>query len=203
MLDSPEHDYRFTELDPALLSTPFEVQTNWHVITGTLSSGKSTLIGQLANRGFQIVPEAARLYIEGELAKGRTMDEIRRDPAALQRGVNAMTLRVEQGLRADDVLFLDRALPDALAFCRANGLNPNEILADCFHHRYASVFLLDRLPIKQDGVRFHDDLTADLIDEWHARDYSALGYDVVRVPVLAPEERLAFVLERLSEQGPK
>lgn len=131
------------------------------------------------------------------------MDEIRRDPAALQRGVNAMTLRVEQGLRADDVLFLDRALPDALAFCRANGLNPNEILADCFHHRYASVFLLDRLPIKQDGVRFHDDLTADLIDEWHARDYSALGYDVVRVPVLAPEERLAFVLERLSEQGPK
>jgi predicted ATPase len=201
MLDSPEHDYRFTELDPALLSTPFEVQTNWHVITGTLSSGKSTLIGQLAKRGFQIVPEAARLYIEGELAKGRTMDEIRRDPAALQRGVNAMTLRVEQGLRADDVLFLDRALPDTLAFCRANGLNPNEILADCFHHRYASVFLLDRLPIKQDGVRFHDDLTADLIDEWHARDYSALGYDVVRVPVLAPEERLAFVLERLSEQG--
>jgi hypothetical protein len=28
-----------------------------------------------------------------------------------------------------------------------------------------------------------------------------LGYRVVRVPVLAPQERLAFVLERLSEQG--
>jgi hypothetical protein len=28
-----------------------------------------------------------------------------------------------------------------------------------------------------------------------------LGYRVVRVPVLTPEERLAFVLDRLSEQG--
>jgi predicted ATPase len=201
MVDSPQHDYGFTELDPGLLSTPFAVQTNWHVITGTLSSGKSTLIDQLAERGFQTVPEAARLYMERERAKGRTIDEIREDPAALQRGVNGMMLRTERGLRASDVLFLDRALPDALAFCRANGLNPNEILADCFHHRYASVFLLDRFPVERDGVRFHDDVTADLIDQWHARDYSALGYDVVRVPVLAPEERLAFVLERLSARG--
>ena len=37
--------------------------------------------------------------------------------------------------------------------------------------------------------------------EWITRDYSALGYSVVRVPVLGPEEWLAFVLERLSEQG--
>jgi len=200
MLDSTEHDCRSTELDPDLLSTPFAVETNWHVITGTLSSGKSTLIAQLAERGFQTIPETARLYIERERAKGRTIDEIREDPAALQRGVNDMMLRTERGLRANDVLFLDRAFPDALAFCRANGLNPNEILADCFHHRYASVFLLDRFPVEQDGIRFHDDVTADLIEEWHARDYSALGYDVVRVPVLAPEERIAFVLGKLSAQ---
>jgi len=201
MPDSPKHDFMTTELDSDLLSTPFGVQTNWHVITGTVSSGITTLIDQLADRGFQTVPEAARQYIEREMAKGRTIDEIRENPAALQRSLNDMMLRIEHGLRANDVLFLDRAFPDALAFCRANGLNPNEILADCFHHRYASVFLLDRFPVEQDGVRFHDDVTADLIDEWLARDYSALGYCVVRVPVLSPQERLAFVLERLSEQG--
>jgi predicted ATPase len=39
------------------------------------------------------------------------------------------------------------------------------------------------------------------LDEWLARDYRALGYRVARVPALAPEERLRFVLERLSEQG--
>lgn len=201
MFDSPRHDHRFTELDPELLSTPFGAQTNWHVITGTLSSGKSTLIDQLADRGFQTVLETARLYIESEMAKGRPVDEICANPADLQRGVNDMMLRMERRLPADDVLFLDRGFPDALAFCRANGVNPNEILADCFHHRYASVFLLERFPVEQDGVRYHDDVAADLIEAWHARDYSALGYDVVRVPVLAPEERLAFVLEQLCERG--
>lgn len=195
------HDYRFTELDPELLSTVFEVQTNWHVITGTVSSGKSTLIEQIAEQGFKTVPETARQYIDSEIARGRTIDEVRGCPTTLQRGVNEMMLRIELGLPVKEVLFLDRAFPDALAFSRVNGVNPNEILADCFHRRYAAVFLLERFPVEQDGVRYHDDAAADLIEEWHARDYHSLGYEVVRVPVLAPEARLAFVLDRLAEKG--
>jgi hypothetical protein len=62
------------------------------------------------------------------------------------------------------------------------------------------VLLLDRFPVAQDGARFHDGVTADLIDDWRARDYSALGYCVVRVSVFGPGERLAFGFERLSEQ---
>ena len=41
---------------------------------------------------------------------------------------------------------------------------------------------------------------ASYLDEWQTRDYRALGYSVVKVPVMPPEERLAFVLERLSVQ---
>jgi predicted ATPase len=194
-------DYRFTELEPDLLPTPFKVQTNWHVITGTVSSGKTTLIEQLAAKGFKTVPEPGRQYFESEMAKGRTIDEIRKNPAAMTQTLIDIMLEGESELQASDVLFLDRAFPDALAFCRTNGLNPNEILCDCFQHRYASVFLLDRFPVEKDGIRAEDDVTAELIDEWLARDYSALGYDVVRVPVLSLRERLAFVLEWLSDQG--
>jgi len=46
-----------------------------------------------------------------------------------------------------------------------------------------SVFILDRFPFQQEGMRFEDDATAGLIDEWLLREYSALGYSVVRVPV--------------------
>ncbi len=201
MLDSPQHDLRATELDPDLLSTPFGVQTNWHVITGAQSSGKTTLIDQLVDKGFQTVPENARQYFEEEMARGRTIDEILENGAALERVLIDLQLRIEGGLRAIDVAFLDRAFPDCLAFCRVVGLNPNEILAECFHHRYASVFILDRLPIQQDGLRIQDDALAAFLDEWLARDYGALGYSVVRVPVLRPQERLAFILGRLSEQG--
>ncbi|MFC2054757.1 AAA family ATPase [Chloroflexota bacterium] len=201
MPDRSQHDFRTTELDPDLLSTPFGVQTNWHVITGAASCGKTTLINLLADKGFQTVPEGGRQYMEREIARGRTIDEIRANAAALQRRIKDMQLSIEDGFQAIDVAFLDRAVPDSLAWYRAFGLNPNEILLECFHHRYASVFILDRLPLQPNGLRFEDDTYTGFLDEWHTRDYSALGYHIVRVPVLPPEERLAFVLERLSEQG--
>jgi predicted ATPase len=201
MPDRSQHDFRTTELDPDLLSTPFGVQTNWHVITGAPCSGKSTLIDQLADREFQTVPEAGRQCIEREMAKGRTIDEIRENMAAIQIATKDMQLEIEHGLRANDVLFLDGAVPGSLAWYRAFGLNPNEILLECFHHRYASVFILDPLPFQEDGARNEDAPIVGYLDEWLTRDYSALGYRVVRVPVLSLQERLAFVLERLSEQG--
>jgi predicted ATPase len=201
MSDRPQHDFRNAELDPDLLSMPFGVQTNWHVITGAPCCGKTTLIEQLADQGFRMVPETGRAYIEREMARGRTIDEIRESEAAFARVIKDMQLAIERGLPANEVVFLDRALPDALAYFRAVGLNPNQILSDCFRYRYASVFVLDRLGLQQNGVRTEDDVTAGFLDEWLALDYSALGYSVARVPVLLPEERLSFVLERLSKQG--
>jgi predicted ATPase len=202
MPDSTQRDFTTTELDPDLVSTPFRVQTNWHVITGAPSSGKSSLIDQLAEQGFQTVSEIARRYFERESAKGRTIDEIHADAAALQRGIRDMQLASERRLRAIDVYFLDGALPGSLAWYRAFGLNPNEILADCFHRRYASVFVLDPLPFQPDDERVEAMAAiAGFLDEWLARDYRALGYDVVRVPALSIQKRLAFVLETLSDRG--
>ena len=69
MLDNPEHSFRTTVLDPDLLSTPFGVQTNWHVIAGAPCSGKATLIDQLAGLGLQTVPEMTRQYYDKEMAR--------------------------------------------------------------------------------------------------------------------------------------
>jgi predicted ATPase len=87
MLDRSQRDFRTTELDPDLLSTPYRLQTNWHVITGAPCSGKTTLIGELAAKGFRTVPESGRAYVERERAQGRTTDELLEDGAALQRGI--------------------------------------------------------------------------------------------------------------------
>ena len=199
MPGSAQPDYRDTQLDPDLLSTPFKVQTNWHVITGASSSGKTTMIDQLAGKGFQTFPEVGRQYFERELAKGRTIDEIREDRAALTCHVYDLWIKLNRGLQASEINFLDRGLPDALAFYRFAGMNPNKILPDCFQYRYASVFLLNRLPYRQDGVRAGDDAYAAYFESWMLRDYRALGYNVVRVPVLPPEERLTFVLDKIPE----
>jgi predicted ATPase len=198
---STRHDSGVTELDPELLATPFRVQTNWHVITGGACCGKTTLIDLLADQGFQTIPETARQLMEKEKAKGRTIEEIFEDGAAFERVLMDVQQQIEHGLCATDVVFLDRALPDCLTFYGIFGMDPNDILAECFHHRYASVFVLDLLPLQLDGARIEDDTYTVDLDEWLERDYRALGYHVVRVPVLSPQERLEFVLERLSEQG--
>jgi predicted ATPase len=193
-------DSRFTELDPDLLSMSFKVQTNWCVLTGAACSGKTTTINLLADRGYQTVPEVARQLIERELAKGRTIEEWFANGAAMAPAVTDVQRRVERGLRAADVAFLDRGLPDCLFFYRNYGLNPNDLLADCLRHQYAFVFLLDRLDLQLDGARVTDDTYTVLLDEWLYRDYTALGYRVIRVPVLPPQERVEFILEKVSKQ---
>lgn len=191
-------------LDPALLVTPFSVQTRWYVLTGAACTGKTTLLELLAERGYQVIPESARAYFDSEQAKGRTLPEIRADDTRLQRGILDLQLRYERDIPLDRVVFLDRAVPDSLTFFRIFGLDPNEVLPQCFYHRYAGVFILDRLPLHRDKTLGpEDDAASDFLNEWLARDYAALGYNVVRVPVLSPQERLTFILERTASNGPQ
>ncbi len=194
--------YVTTPLDPHLLATPFAVQTSWVVLTGAACTGKTTLVKALAAQGYPVVAESARGYFEIELAKGRELADIRSDDNALQRGILALQLSYERDVPTEQVAFLDRAVPDSLTFCRLFGLDPNEVLPQCFHHRYAAVFILDRLPLhRQHTLGPEDDAASDFLDEWLERDYTALGYLVTRVPVLPPAERLSTIHQNLGDPG--
>ena len=189
------------ELNPDLLTTPCSTNTNWHVITGAPSCGKTTLIDLFAEKGFKTAPEGARIYIERKVDAGCTIDEIRADLPALQRGIKDMQQEIESSLLPDECFFLDRTVLDSLAWYRLFDMDPNEFLAECFLYRYASVFILDQLPLSLDGFRFDEQDFAVFLDEWHEKDYTALGYHVERVPVLPPGDRLSFVLQKLVELG--
>lgn len=196
----PYRNYLVRELDPDLLSEPFKLLTNWNVITGAPCSGKTTLIDLLIGLGYKTAYETAREYFEQEMAKGRSSQEIRDCGAQTQFGIFDMQRELENDLPSEEVVFLDRGLPDSLTFHRLFNLNPDELLPGCRHHRYASVFVLDRLPFEREiQLGPEDEKSAQFIDEWLERDYAALGYDVVRVPVLPPQERLGFILERLPK----
>lgn len=199
--ESSPTDFRNAELDAEFLTTPYSVLTNWHVITGAPSCGKTTVINLLAEREFQTAPEGARLYMESELSSGRSLEDIRRNAVLTEKGIAMMQLEIERGLLAEDFIFLDRAIPDCLAWYRALGMNPNELLRECFHFRYASVFILDPLPFHQNGLRYQDTTLQGFTHAWHIRDYHALGYTITRVPVMPPEERIDVILSTLSENG--
>ena len=198
MVDRSKEVYAAIQLDPAVLSTPFRAQTNWHVIAGAQCAGKTTLVDRLAGRGFRTLPEGARLFLEQEMEKGRSAKELRASMAILQRGIVETQVSLERELRDDDVVFLDRGVPECMAWWRAYGLDPNQVLGECFHHRYATVFYLDRLPPRGDELRPADDALAAFVDEWTRRDYLSLNYELVPVPVLPIDERVDYVLAQLA-----
>jgi predicted ATPase len=192
MVDDFQGGYLIQPLNPQILSTPFKKKTNWHVITGAPCSGKTTIIELLAQKGYLTAHETAREYFEMEMVKGRSSQDIRDSGYTTQMGIFALQRDLENSL--------ERGLPDTMTFNRLFRLDLKEVMLACFRHLYASVFILDRLPFAREvQLGPEDEKPAGFIDEWLERDYSSLGYQVVRVPVSSPEERLQFILDRLPE----
>lgn len=179
----------------------FKMSTQWCVLTGAPCSGKTTLLEQLALRGFARVSEVPLRYIQQRLDSGETLAQIRSDEAALQKNLIQAKLQAEREVAPDTLTFFDRAMPDSLSYYRVTGLDPREVLPSCFEFQYQKVFLLDRLPIVADSVRNESEETAAFLDHWLEVDYLSLGYAGQRVPVLPIEQRLAFILNILDLDG--
>jgi predicted ATPase len=189
----------YTRLDTDLIPTTKKIMTNWHVLTGAVCCGKTTIINLLAERGFQTAEETARKVIDKELNKGKQLEEIiGKDPT--EKRIVEMQWDLEMGLNPDDLVFLDRALPDSITFYRLHGYNPYYFIAPCCHYGYASVFILDLLPLELDGARLENEIYTTVLDDWLARDYAALGYRVERVPVMPPDERVDFILNCIGDK---
>lgn len=172
--------------------------TNWIAITGAPSSGKTSVLNALEKRGHKICHEAARELIEARLAQGQTLEQVRADAKGLQREILRIKMEWTQRFSPGDLVFFDRGIPDSLSYFRAAGLDPQEIMPLATRFRYARVFLFERLPIVRDGVRTESEADARQIEDFLVRDYTALGYDLVRVPVMPVEERADFLLNTLN-----
>jgi predicted ATPase len=173
-----------------------ERRTRWCVITGAPCSGKTAVVNELARRGFAVVQEAARAFIDAELQKGRRLEEIKADPARFERDIFLAKLAVEARLPADERLFFDRALPDSIAYFRLEGLDATEPQQQSRRIRYRRVFLFERIEFMRDSVRSEDADTAARIERLIEEAYTGLGYAMVRVPVVPVAERADFVLAK-------
>lgn len=171
--------------------------TNWYVITGAPSSGKTAVIRELENRGYRVVHEVARAYIAEELKKGRKLEEIRADALRFERHILDRKIKIEAALPKEAVIFFDRAVPDSIAYFTLEGLNSAQPLEKSKIVRYKKVFLLERLRFEKDPVRAEDESIATRLDGLIEDSYRMLGYDIVRVPVLSIKNRTEFILQQI------
>lgn len=172
--------------------------TNWYVITGGPSSGKTTTIELLARRGYRTTIEHARHFIDTQRITGRTVAEIRANQREFQKGVLQMQIEQERSLDPNELCFLDRALPDALAYYRFLSLEPEPELIEALKTAsYRKVFILDLLPLARDYARTEDAGAQRKIHQMLIEVYRSLGFPLQMVPALAPEQRADFIVEHL------
>ena len=173
-------------------------QTNWYVITGGPSSGKTTTVNLLKARGYKTTIEHARHYLDTQRSNGKTVEEIRKHQAEFQLGILDMQIEQEKVISPDDIIFLDRAIPDALAYYRFLNLNEDEkLLEELRIVSYKKVFILDCLPLVQDYARTEDEAAQKKIHALLSEVYESLSFPVLHVPVLTPEQRVDFILKNL------
>lgn len=174
------------------------IPTRWCVITGAPCAGKTSVIKALGQLGYKYSAEPAAAYIESLCAKGLTLEQIKNDFANFQKSLFEFYKNIELGLNPNDLVFRDRAMPDAITYSRMAKLDLDEAIEHAKRFRYQHVFLLDPLPYDVEGVRIEDDAVAAYLDKQLEIEYRHLGYAVIRVPVMPVEERVRFILESVK-----
>ncbi|MBV2166205.1 MAG: ATP-binding protein [Kaistella sp.] len=172
-----------------------KIITQWNVITGGPCTGKTTVVNILAQRGYKTTIEHARHYIDMQKIKGRTVEEIRKNKKEFQLSVLNMQIAEENSLDPNETAYLDRALPDAMAYYEFLGLKVDEFLIQqCHKYHYHKVFILDRLPLTNDYARLEDESEQLRIHSLIIAVYKKLDVPLIHVPVLPPEQRVDFIL---------
>jgi len=174
------------------------IDKNWYVITGGPSSGKTTVLNELAKLGYIIYPEAARVLIDEEIAKGKSIEEIRGNEAEFQRKALMIKIEVEKRAPKDKIVFFDRAIPDSIAYYQICGLDPKEVFKFCQEKRYRKIFFFEQLPFENDYARVEDSKTIKKLTRLLKESYENLGYEVINIPAISAEDRVQKILSEIN-----
>jgi predicted ATPase len=167
-------------------------------LTGGPGVGKSTVLEILAHQGHAIVPEAARLVIERESLKDSDCLPWK-NLQLFQNTASNLQFELENSARGD-IIFSDRGIVDGYAYSKLDGILVPEVILSNGRNRYDLVFILNQLPNYQtDSSRKEDISKAKTLHEAIYSAYLEFGYNPIEVPVLSPEERAIFILNKLEK----
>lgn len=172
------------------------------VITGGPGTGKTTLINALIEKGFTCFPEISREITQK--AKDQGIEQLFLENPILfsQMILEGRKKQFEEALKLpDEIVFLDRGIPDVLAYMNYIGDSyPSIFETTCKENRYESVFLLPPWEdiYTSDEHRYENFEQAKLIYNHLKETYQNLSYQPIEVPQDSVANRILHILDKIS-----
>jgi predicted ATPase len=177
---------------------------NKYVLTGGPCCGKTSITDYLQSNSHLILPESARIILDARKEDGLEFNfEAESSMFSLQNELEKLAF----GL-ANQRIFLDRSLIDYFAYSEKFfgkvPLSANKVETK---NRYDLVFLLDRLPFKEDGIRIESgEAEAEKIHNLLEKTYLSHEYSPIKVPLFHSNSiqksiaaRAEFILKKVEE----
>ncbi len=172
-------------------------KNNWFVITGGPSSGKTTVLKELARLGYKTVSEAARSIIDNALAEGMPIEQLRADEKHFQEVVAKKKSEIESSLNENEIIFFDRGMHDTLAYLQSYNFEVKAWVDKLLQTSvYSKVFVLEQLPsFTQDYARTEDTAFVESINQLIYAAYEGHGMKPITIKVASPRQRAKIICE--------
>lgn len=172
------------------------------VITGGPGTGKTTLINALIEKGFTCFPEISREITQRAKEQGIEQLFLENPILFSQMILEGRKKQFDEAINIpDEIVFLDRGIPDVLAYMNYIGdAYPPLFDIACKENSYESVFLLP--PWKEiytpDEHRYETFEQAQLLYNHLKETYQYFGYNPIEIPQDTIANRILCILDKIS-----
>lgn len=189
--------------DQYVAGNPAYNGTQWlTVLSGCSSSGKSSLLTELAVRGYQIQPEAGRQIVKEQISIGGDGLPWANTAKFVELCLSRAMFHYNSAVPKEKPAVFDRSIIDPVAGYQRIGFElPEYMLEALRRYRYGKrVFLTPpwRAIYVNDAERVHSFEVAEAEYYSLVENYTAYGYEVVIIPQASVSQRADFFEEQLG-----
>lgn len=171
-----------------------------YILTGAPGSGKTSILAELAKRGFSSIDEPARRVLaQQRLIEGEGVYD--KNPFLFKELMLSRMLYDFDGVNADEITFFDRGLPDLIAYRKCFNLDVGSELNASRLYRYNTIVFFAPAweQIYSNDSERRLTFNASLVFEQDLREaYTELGYQLIDIPLLPLSERVSFIVNRVA-----
>lgn len=177
------------------------MKTKKIVLTGGPGTGKSSIIRQLEKKGYECLHEISRQVTLEAQKQGISQLFLERPLLFSEKLLEGRRIQFKEAdMLGTDKVFIDRGLPDVLAYMNYFKSEYPEYFSEiCKSHCYDKVFILP--PWEEiyqcDNERYESYRDAQTISKFLFQTYKSFGYSTIEVPKVPIAERVEFILNKI------